>query len=339
MDQLGSCLLCRPLFFPWLFLVAVLLTYLLFPCSDRLVALPQTTTSGVSRNEPPHFQILLELGPLLGSSEQIGGAAHEPHFHNRSGLDNRIWLAQEIKKAEMATLDLVGSVKFSHFYHRESFLECLNNFAEDARQTEQGLQVLSAKIAGATDQVLAINLHTAQSIATISATSVLTTILPNYYPHRKRSNSALDTFTAAMAALSTSVEDITAQANHQFAQLEILQGYLVELQDIISREDLAISATRSALLSHIWTKFGGNQNTLKKLNDHFELLIWLTDCHKLVLDQVVFTLLALRAVVEDIGELTSRTSDLNVGAGQIPVEILVKGAELSLGRMTWRISL
>ncbi|KIK55398.1 hypothetical protein GYMLUDRAFT_248648 [Collybiopsis luxurians FD-317 M1] len=159
------------------------------------------------------------------------------------------------------------------------------------------------------------------------------------YPPKVEGNKAIKSFFYAMDAISSSIEDLTALANLQFTNLKILQGHLIELQGLIYRENLAISAAKLKLSSRAWTKVGENCNALKKLDHHLELLIPLTDHHKLVHEQVIFTLLALQGVVEDLGEVISQVLEPNVVNGQIPVEILAKGVKLTLNRMSWRVSL
>jgi hypothetical protein len=61
-------------------------------------------------------------------------------------------LSLEIKKAEMATSDLVTLVRVSsHFKSRDLLAEALTQFINDAKRTGRGLQKLSSKITGAVD--------------------------------------------------------------------------------------------------------------------------------------------------------------------------------------------
>lgn len=61
-------------------------------------------------------------------------------------------LALEIKKAEMATADLVTLVRVSRLKSKEILADTLVEFTGDARKTARGLQKLSAKINGAVDK-------------------------------------------------------------------------------------------------------------------------------------------------------------------------------------------
>lgn len=60
-------------------------------------------------------------------------------------------LALEIKKAEMATVDLSTMVRVSDLKSRDLIAESLTQFVEDAKKTGRGLQKLSSKVGGAVD--------------------------------------------------------------------------------------------------------------------------------------------------------------------------------------------
>ena len=60
-------------------------------------------------------------------------------------------LALEIKKAEMATTDLVTLVRVSDLKSREMLANSLVDFVSHAKKTGRGLQKLSSKVSGAVD--------------------------------------------------------------------------------------------------------------------------------------------------------------------------------------------
>ena len=60
-------------------------------------------------------------------------------------------LSLEIKKAEMATTDLVTLVRVSSLKSRDMLADSLADFVDDAKKTGRGLQKLSSKVGGAVD--------------------------------------------------------------------------------------------------------------------------------------------------------------------------------------------
>lgn len=61
-------------------------------------------------------------------------------------------LSLEIKKAEMATTDLVALVRISNLKARDTLASSLTGFVEDAKKTGRGLQKLTSKVGGAVDR-------------------------------------------------------------------------------------------------------------------------------------------------------------------------------------------
>lgn len=61
-------------------------------------------------------------------------------------------LSLEIKKAEMATTDLVTLVRVSKLKSKDMLAESLVEFVDDAKKTGRGLQKLTSKIGGAVDK-------------------------------------------------------------------------------------------------------------------------------------------------------------------------------------------
>ncbi|RXW16329.1 hypothetical protein EST38_g9523 [Candolleomyces aberdarensis] len=78
-------------------------------------------------------------------------------------------LALNIRKAEMATADLIALVRLSDLYSRNSLVETLSEFIQDAKTTEQNLHRLDAKVNGAVDSIMAMNDFAFHAIASARA--------------------------------------------------------------------------------------------------------------------------------------------------------------------------
>lgn len=66
-------------------------------------------------------------------------------------------LSLEVKKAEMATNDLVTLVRVSDLRSRDLLAETLVNFVDEARKTARGLQRFTSKVQGSVDR--SVNSH------------------------------------------------------------------------------------------------------------------------------------------------------------------------------------
>jgi hypothetical protein len=68
-------------------------------------------------------------------------------------------LSLEIKKAEMATSDLVTRVRISNLKAKDTLAQSLGDFLEDARKTGRGLHKLTSKVGGAVDRCVCCLQH------------------------------------------------------------------------------------------------------------------------------------------------------------------------------------
>ena len=95
-------------------------------------------------------------------------------------------LALEIKKAEMATVDLGTLVRVSNLKSRDMIAESLTEFVEDAKKTGRGLQKLSSKVGGAVDGYVCSSLPHLNiihvNIASLRSTITPCTRLRAHYP-------------------------------------------------------------------------------------------------------------------------------------------------------------
>lgn len=83
-------------------------------------------------------------------------------------------LSLEIKKAEMATADLIAVVRTSDLRSREHLADTLSNFIGGARNTARGLQKLNAKVSSSVDRCVSLQ-HCCENIQ--ASTCFLTVFL------------------------------------------------------------------------------------------------------------------------------------------------------------------
>ncbi|KAJ3869156.1 hypothetical protein EV359DRAFT_76988 [Lentinula novae-zelandiae] len=243
-------------------------------------------------------------------------------------------LSLDIKKAEMATSDLVTLVKFSKLTSKELLAESLSGFVEDARRTGRGLQRLGSKVGGAVDQIMAVNDYAVNSIAAAQASSpsILYSIIP-FYSVPSTQEIVLQTFAEAMGVLSTTIERLVVEAEVQLANLERLEERLSMLHELVSREDSTISSAKSELLSELWTKLGRNKRTLRGYDDHLKLLNGLGEYRKQALVHVVSSLQTLRALSDDMEDIRERVSEPELASSHIPVEVHMNSIRIGLQRL------
>ncbi|KAF8071802.1 hypothetical protein FPV67DRAFT_1667261 [Lyophyllum atratum] len=245
-------------------------------------------------------------------------------------------LSLEIKKAELATTDLVTLIRISDLKSRDTLSDTLGEFVEDAKKAGRDLQRLSSKIGGAVDNIMAVNDYALHQIE--SAHSKAPTVMSLYglvpWGARKPANDVvIHTFSEAMSVLSVSMERLILEAELNLANLEKLEERLSTLHGQVSREDLTLSSAKSELLAELWTKLGGNRKKLRNFDDHLVLLRNLGLYRKKALAHVVAALQSLNAMSSDMEDIRERVAAPELTESKIPIEVHMKSIKSGLERL------
>jgi len=242
-------------------------------------------------------------------------------------------LSLEIKKAEMATSDLVTLVKVSDLKSRELLARSLEDFVGDARKSGRGLQKLSSKIGGAVDTILAVNDHALNTIKAHEAKS--RGLIARFSPLSSTSKQLITkTFDDAMTILSSSMQRIVLEAQVSMSNLDNLEQRLTTLHEIIIRENGSISAEREQLLADLWTFLGGNKRKVRGLDGHLFLLRNIGEYRTKALAHVSAAMHALEGMSEDMEDLRERVAAPDIAGDRIPVEVHMKSIKAGLDRLT-----
>ncbi|ESK95361.1 hypothetical protein Moror_3886 [Moniliophthora roreri MCA 2997] len=244
-------------------------------------------------------------------------------------------LSLEIKKAEMATSDLVTLLRFSKLTSRELIAETLVIFLNDARATGRGLQRLGSKVGGAVDQIMAVNDYALRTIESSQSNSVIPSPIRAIVPFMQSNSkeAVLQTFNEAMTVLSNTINRLIVEAELNLANLEKLEESLSTVHELVSREDSSISSAKSEVLSELWTKLGGNKKILQGHDKNLGLLKGLGVYRKQALVHVVTALQTLRALSDDMEDLRERVTAPELVGDSVPVDVHLKSISLGLERL------
>ncbi|KAJ7096540.1 hypothetical protein B0H15DRAFT_49506 [Mycena belliarum] len=243
-------------------------------------------------------------------------------------------LALQIKKAEMATTDLVTLVRVSDLKSRDMLADHLRAFVDDARTAGRGLAKLNAKVAGAVDGIMAVNdyaLHTIEAAQT-PPSSLVRHLIPWSSP-RPNTDLILATFEDSMNYLSATMQRLIVEFELNLQHLNALEAQLSTLHEFVSREDRSLASAQSELLGALWTQVGGNRRRLRGYEHHFRLLGGLTAYRKQALVHVVAALQTLTQMSEDIENLRERVAAPELAGSRIPVEVHIKSIQNGLDRV------
>ncbi|EDR08712.1 uncharacterized protein LACBIDRAFT_297203 [Laccaria bicolor S238N-H82] len=246
-------------------------------------------------------------------------------------------LSLEIKKAEMATTDLVTLVRVSNFKSRDMLAESLVEFVDDAKKTGRGLQKLTSKIGGAVDNVMAVNDYALHAIEEAQAKAPsrfsLQSLSPWTSARRSTKEVVAETFGQAMNVLSGNMQRLILEAETSLVNLNSLEERLTTLQEMVTREDSSLSTAKEELLVELWTKLGGNRKTLRGFEKHLILLKDLNVYRKQALVHVVAALQTLQSMSEDMEDLRERVAAPDLVGSQIPVEVHMRSIRNGLERL------
>ncbi|KAI9066312.1 hypothetical protein FKP32DRAFT_1674052 [Trametes sanguinea] len=245
-------------------------------------------------------------------------------------------LSLEIKKAEMASQDLITLVKVSDLRGRDLLAESLLEFVEDAKKTGKGLQKLTSKINGAVDKIMAINdyaLHTIESTQN-EPKSVLRVIWPFIAtPAQQTQDVVVQAFRDSMDVHAAEMRRLILELAISEANLERLDTHLVTLHELCTRENLTLSEARDDLLSELWTLLGGNRRRLRGMESNLELLRELGEYRKRAAAHVAAAKQTLLAMSEDMEDLRERVAAPDIVGDRIPVEVHMKSIQSGLERL------
>ncbi|KAF7789182.1 hypothetical protein EIP86_000119 [Pleurotus ostreatoroseus] len=245
-----------------------------------------------------------------------------------------IVISWDIKKAEMATSDLIALVKASDLRSRDLLASHLSQFVTDAKVVSRRLQKLSAHIGGAVDSIMAVNdyaLHTIEN-----SQEKTHKVFGKAWPTTSDTDSqhvVRDTFIQAMSVFEAQIRRIVLEAEASLHALAELEEQLQTIHTFVAREDSALVHARTNLLSELWTKCGGNKKVLRHIDSHISLLANVGEYRKRATAQVSAALQTLQGMSEDMEDLRERVAAPDLMGEQIPVSVHMRSIQGGLDRL------
>ncbi|OJT02448.1 hypothetical protein TRAPUB_7015 [Trametes pubescens] len=245
-------------------------------------------------------------------------------------------LSLEIKKAEMASKDLITLVKFSQLKSKDLLAESLFEFVEDAKMTGRGLQKLTSKVNGAVDKIMAINDYALRTIegAQDEPKSVLQVIWPFASPPSPPSQDlVVAAFRDSMDVHAAEMRRLVLELDVSEKNLDRLDVHLGALHDLCTRENVGLTTVREDLLAELWTILGGNKRRLRGIDGNLELLRDLGEYRKRAAAHVAAAKQTIMAMGEDMEDLRERVAAPDIVGDRIPVEVHMRSIQSGLERL------
>ncbi|KAI0359705.1 hypothetical protein OH77DRAFT_1471382 [Trametes cingulata] len=244
-------------------------------------------------------------------------------------------LSLEIKKAEMASRDLITLVKVSELKSKDLLADSLFEFVEDAKKTGKGLQKLTSKVNGAVDKIMAINDYALRTIegSQSEPKSVLQVIWPFASQPARTQDVIIQAFRDSLDVHATEMRRLILELEVSEANLERLDMHLVTLHELCTRENMTLSAAREDLLAQLWTILGGNRGRLRGMDHNLDLLKDLGEYRKRAAAHVAAAKQTLQAMSEDMEDLRERVAAPDIVGDRIPIEVHMKSIQSGLERL------
>lgn len=141
------------------------------------------------------------------------------------------------------------------------------------------------------------------------------------------------TFTESMDFLDNTMERLILESHTQMKHLVDLEAHLDLLSELVSREDVDISAGRDEVLTSLWTVLGGNRALVRKYERGLALLSALSGYRKAALMHVISALQTLQELRGDLEVLRQSVASPALLGSSIPVEVQIESIQSGLLRL------
>ncbi|KAL4062908.1 hypothetical protein J3A83DRAFT_1499522 [Scleroderma citrinum] len=244
-------------------------------------------------------------------------------------------LSIEVLKAEMATRDLSTLVRYSDLKSKDSVADLLFAISVDAKKTARGLTKLNSKVAGAVDEVMALNSYAIGMIEEAprkAPSPMLQAIVPI-----KLGPSADEiiqkAFTLVMDQSEQTLARLIVEAEVSQQNLDQLEVDIASLHEMVSREDKDVNTEKDHTMGELWTRLGGNKQALRDYDDKLAMLNDLSGYRKQAKAHVTAALQTLHVMSDDLEDLRDRVAAPGIIGGRVPLRVHIDSIQNSLERL------
>ncbi|KAF7798748.1 hypothetical protein EIP86_009973 [Pleurotus ostreatoroseus] len=244
-----------------------------------------------------------------------------------------LMLSAELRKAEVATTDLVTLVKVSSLDSRDIIATTLQGIVTTSKKAGKALTALDVRVNRAVDSIYAVNEYALRRISEAQPTNGITGmgwLMP-------RSNNADGvarmTFETVMSVLAAEMEEVILQCDASQILLDQLDYSLIVLHEILSREISTVTKERSELLAELWTMLGGNRRHLVDVESRLQVLKDLGGYRTDAMGHVGVSIQAVQTLTGEMEDLRTRVAAPAIVEERIPLEVQLQSIKAGLDRI------
>lgn len=332
----------------WLLLLYVLLAAMVFGSGF----LTNTITNALSPVCRLPFTSGLPFCPIYNHAELQGPAefdklatAQDAFQDVLAGTAVGANLPLDMKRCESGIRDLKQAVAYSSLPSRNELVFEFGGFIDTARQASADLSRFNSRIGRAVDKILSTNRWTLSVIQGVSAEEASRGVIPKWVsknlnvfapfkPVPLARGVLLDQYLRHTGAVEEQIKNLIDEAFVLRDILENLDGRLDVIADIAHRDEIKTESHKDELLSHIWTKVGGNRASTAKLEKQLDLLNSVNQNRRAAWGHVTSTILKLQAIQHSLDDLRERVAVPQiVGTDQVPLEVHIESINLGIERL------
>ncbi|KAK1093059.1 hypothetical protein LTR48_003075 [Friedmanniomyces endolithicus] len=253
-------------------------------------------------------------------------------------------LPMDMKRSEASIRDLKHVVQYSTLPSRNELVFEFTGFIDTARQASQDLSKFNSRIGRAVDQILSTNRWTLSVIDGVSATEASRgtlsrwatsnlNIFSPFQPVALSRDVLLDQYLRHTGAVEEQILTLITEAQALLNILDNLDGRLDIIASIATRDGIKIDDNKEELFAYLWTKLGGNRNTVAKLAQQSELLKEVGAYRRLAWAHVTTTIVRLQAIRDTLEDLRERVALPEVVGEKVPLEVHIESIRLGIERL------
>lgn len=223
-----------------------------------------------------------------------------------------------ITESRLAIGDLRTLVKYSHLPSRNQLDLEFNDFLETARQASFDLTRYNAHIEGMMQRVINTNQWTLQvlqdlrheDVAAGTVGRVFNAITGSFLsPAPTLQQRIYDQYIVHVGKNRDEIEKLIRKAQDLLNILDNLDQRLDTINELAVRDGATVTKRQDDLLSHLWTKLGGNSASVKHGNRQLNLLHNVQSYRRRALKHVTDTLMKLQEIQAELENLHTSVSE------------------------------
>ncbi|KIW08997.1 uncharacterized protein PV09_00895 [Verruconis gallopava] len=245
-------------------------------------------------------------------------------------------LPLEMKRSEASIRDLKYVVTYSHLPSKGELVYEFQGFIDVARQAAGDLTKFNSRVGRAVDHIISTNKHTLQVIDGFVSFEASQGVLSKWLCGSSglTQDHLLRQYLLHTSQVEEQIQRLIIEAQVLLKILEDLDGRLDVIHSIVTRDGVHVKDSRDELFAQLWTKLGGNRNSVQKLNEQLSLLKSVNTYRKAAWSHVTATLLKLQAISAGLEDLRERVAlPETVGVETVPLQQHIETIQLGVERL------